>query len=55
MIDEFHQNGYCKVGNVFSKEFIQELQTECLPLSEAIPADLRRKYRSEGSLIQLLD
>ena len=55
MIDEFHQNGYCKVGNVFSKEFIQELQTECLALAEAIPADLRRKYRSQGSLIQLLD
>ena len=55
MIDEFHRNGYCKVGNVFSKEFIQELQAECLALAKAIPADLRQKYRSQGSLIQLLD
>ncbi len=55
MIDEFHRNGYCKVGNVFSKEFIQELQAECLVLAKAIPADLRKKYQSQGSLIQLLD
>ena len=55
MIDEFHRNGYCKVGNVFSKEFIQELQAECLALAKAIPADLRQKYQSQGSLIQLLD
>ena len=55
MIDEFHRNGYCKVGNVFSKEFIQELQAECLVLAKAIPADLRQKYQSQGSLIQLLD
>ena len=55
VIDEFHRNGYCKVGNVFSKGFIQELQAECLALAKAIPADLRQKYRSQGSLIQLLD
>ena len=55
MIDEFHRNGYCKVGNVFSKEFIQELQAECLALAKAIPVDLRKKYQSQGSLIQLLD
>ena len=55
MTNEFHQNGYCKVEGVFSKEFIQELQDECLALSKAIPDDLRQKYRSQGSLIQLLD
>ena len=55
MIDEFHRNGYCKVGNMFSKEFIQELQAECLALAKAIPVDLRKKYQSQGSLIQLLD
>ena len=55
MTNEFHRNGYCKVGSVFSKEFIQELQDECLALAKTIPEDLRKKYRSQGSLIQLLD
>ena len=55
MVNEFHRNGYCKVGSVFSKEFIHELQDECLALAKAIPEDLRKKYRSQGSLIQLLD
>ena len=55
MIDEFHRNGYCKVESVFSKEFIQGLQAECLALAKEIPEDLRQQYRSQGSLIQLLD
>lgn len=55
MIEELRDNGFCKVENVFSDEFIQELRRECLTISDTLPLELREKYRSQGSLVQLLD
>ena len=55
MIEELRNNGFCKIENVFSDAFIQELKSECLTISDTLSLELREKYRSQGTLVQLLD
>ena len=55
MIESLYRDGFCKIEQVFSKDFIHQLRVECLRISDALPMQLRNKYRSQGSLVQLLD
>ena len=55
MIKELEQKGYCKFKEVFPKKFIYELKIKCLEIAEGLSVELREKYKSQGSLVQLLD